>query len=356
MEGKFDTEFRLDVIQAGAGTPFNMNANEIIANRANTLLKGTKGSNKPVHPNNHVNLGQSSNDVIPSVTKLAALQTLPSLLERIKKLEQSLEKKSKEFKTIQKVGRTHLQDAVTITLGQEFDAYRAGVARSRKQIERNSEDMYELSLGGTAIGTGFNCHSQFKKTVITILSKLTKLNLKSPENLTETANNYSPFADFSNSITTLASNLFRMSQDLKLLSSGPHAGLNEINLPEVQPGSSIMPGKINPSILEAVEMAFYKISGNNETIRLASMHGQLNLNTNCPIIMFSLLETMDILGNTLDTLRTRCIDGIEANKKHIKEVYESSLCETVALVPKLGYDKVAEMVRKNVLKKKKDSK
>lgn len=347
MDGKFDSEFRLDVIQAGAGTPYNMNANEIISNRANVLLKGQKGTNKPVHPNNHVNLGQSSNDVIPSTTKLAILLSLPDLIKRVELLEKSFSKKAKEFSKIVKVGRTHMQDAVTITLGQEFDAYRAAITRSRKEVQLNSTNLNELSLGGTAVGTGFNCHPKFKAEVIKTLSKLTGLNLRSTENLTEGANNLSPLATFSNTLTTLASNLFRIAMDLKLLSSGPHAGLSEIFLPETQPGSSIMPGKINPSILEAVEMAFYKISGNNETARLAAMHGQLELNTNCPIIMFSILETMGILGNIVETFRLKCVDGIEANKRRIKEVYDSSLCETVALVPKLGYDKVAELVRKH---------
>lgn len=346
LEGKFDSEFRLDVIQAGAGTPFNMNANEIIANRANTILKGVKGSNKPVHPNNHVNLGQSSNDLTPSVTKLAILLSLPDLIAKIKLLEKSFDRKSKDFSSITKVGRTHLQDAVTITLGQEFDAYGKALTRARKEIEHDAEDLKELSLGGTAVGTGFNCHPKFKKEILATLSKATGIHLTSVENLTEGANNYSPFAEFANALSIFASNLFRIAMDLKILSSGPNAGLNEINLPATQPGSSIMPGKINPSIPEAVEMTFYKIAGNTETVRLAAMHGQLDLNTNGPIIMFSIIEAMEILGNMVETFRLRCLDGIEANKKHIKDVYNSSVCETVALVPKLGYDKVAEMVKK----------
>ncbi|MBT3864480.1 aspartate ammonia-lyase [Candidatus Peregrinibacteria bacterium] len=349
-EGKFDTEFRLDVLQAGAGTPFNMNTNEIIANRANVLLKGQKGKNSPVHPNNHVNLGQSSNDVIPSTTKIAALLLLQTLLEETKKLEKAFDKKATQFKTIKKVGRTHLQDAVPMTLGHEFDAYSKAITRSRKSIEKAAEDMHVIGLGGTAIGTGILAHPNFKKKVVEKLSKLTGLKLKNPENLTETTNNYAPFADFSNTLTLLASNLFRIAMDLKLLSSGPDAGINELDLPEVQPGSSIMPGKINPSIPESVEMAFYHISGNNETIKLAAMHGQLELNSNCPIIMYNLLQTEEILTNTLNTFRTKCIDGIEANKKQIKRLYDGSNCEATTLVPKYGYDKVAEMIKKGKLK------
>jgi len=352
LEGKFDNEFRLDVIQAGAGTPFNMNANEIIANRANVILKGIKGSNKPVHPNNHVNLGQSSNDVMPSVSKVAILLSLPELIKEVEKLEVTFDKKAKEFASLQKVGRTHLQDAVTITLGQEFAGYKSAISRSKKQIKHGSEDLKELSLGGTAVGTGFNCHPKFRAEITKILSQETGLRLSSVENLTEGANNFSAFAEFMNSVTTLASNLFRISMDLKLISSGPHAGFNEIDLPETQPGSSIMPGKINPSILEAVEMSFYKISGNNETVRLANMHGQLELNTNCPIVMFSILEAMEILKNVIGTFRTKCLDGITANKKHLKTMFEESLCSMVELVPKYGYDKVAEMVKKKKKAKK----
>lgn len=346
LEGKFDTEFRLDVIQAGAGTPLNMNANEIIANRANVLLKGEKGKKSPVHPNNHPNMGQSSNDVIPSATKIAALHLLQPLLESIKKIEKALEKKSQEFKGITKVGRSHLQDAVPITLGQEFAAYKAAIERSRKMVEKASEDLTHIGLGGTAIGTGLNANPKFKKLVVAKLAKLTGLKLQNPENLTETTNNYAPFADFSSALTTLSSNLFRIAMDLKILSSGPRAGIHELTLPEVEPGSSIMPGKINPSIPEAVEMSFYFISGCNETVRLAAMHGQLELNTNCPIIMWSLLQTEEILTNVVDTFRTKCLEGISANKKHIKDLYDGSLCEATRLVPRLGYDKVAEMVRK----------
>lgn len=348
-EGKFDTDFRLDVIQAGAGTPFNMNANEIIANRANLILKSHLGTNKPIHPNNHVNLSQSSNDVIPSSTKIAALLSLPNLLEETKRLEKSLATKSAQYKSLKKAARTHLQDAVPISLGQIFDSYRASIERSRKTIEKTSENLNELNLGGTAVGTGINAHPQFKKEVILSLNALTGLNLKSCENLTEGATNFAPFSDFSNTLTSLASNLYRLAMDLKLLSSGPRTGLKELILPAVQPGSSIMPGKVNPSIPEAVEMTFYQIAGNSETIRLASSSGQLELNTNCPIIMFNLLQSLEILTNICKTFRVKCIDHLEANKKRIKQLYDGSLCEATALVPKLGYDKVAEMVKKGKL-------
>jgi aspartate ammonia-lyase len=348
-EGKFDTDFRLDVIQAGAGTPFNMNANEIIANRANVSLKAKLGTNKPIHPNNHVNLGQSSNDVNPSTTKVAILLQLPALLTEAKKLEKSLATKASQFKSIKKVGRTHLQDAVPIPLGQEFDAYSRAITRSRTLIEKVSEDLYELSLGGTAVGTGILAHPKFKKTIVANLSKLTGLKLKSAQNLTEAANNYMPFSDFSSTLTSLSSNLFRIAMDLKFLGSGPNAGLAELKLPTVQPGSSIMPGKVNPSIPESVEMAHYQVSGNHETVRLAAMHGQLELNSNCPIIMYNILQSIEILTNICTTFRTRCIDGLTADKKRIKELYDNSLCEATALVPKLGYDKVAEMVKKGKL-------
>jgi len=348
-EGKFDTDFRLDIVQAGAGTPLNMNANEIITNRANTLLKSKLGANKPVHPNNHVNLGQSSNDVIPSATKISALLSLSKLLEETKRLEKALAIKSTQYKAIKKAARTHLQDAVPISLGQVFDAYRASIERSRKTVEKSSENLEELSLGGTAVGTGINAHPQFKKEVITSLKTLTGLNLRSCENLTEGATNFAPFSDFSNALTSLASNMYRLAMDLKLLSSGPRTGLSELKLPAVQPGSSIMPGKVNPSIPEAIEMTFYQISGNSETIRLASSNGQLELNTNCPIIMYNLLQSLEILTNATETFRTKCVENIEANKKRIKDLYDGSLCEATELVPRLGYDKVAEMVKNGKL-------
>ena len=345
-EGKFDTEFRLDVIQAGAGTPFNMNANEIITNRANVLLKGQKGKNSPVHPNNHTNLGQSSNDIIPSATKIDALLLLEELLNEIKKLENSLDKKAKEFKNITKVGRTHLQDAVPFPLSLEYEGYKAAITRSKKALERTAEELKEIGLGGTAVGTGFNAHPNFKKSVLKHLEPLTGLKLKNPENLAETATNYAPFADFAGALTSLAANLYKIAQDLKILSSGPDAGIGELKLPETQPGSSIMPGKVNPSILEAVEMSYYHLLGNNETVRIATGQGQLQLNSNCPIIMYNLLQSEEILINLIPTLRTKCLDGITANKKRIKELYEKSNCEATKLVPKLGYDKVAEMVKK----------
>lgn len=345
-EGKFDTDFRLDIIQAGAGTPFNMNTNEIIANRANILLKSNLGSNKPVHPNNHVNLGQSSNDVIPSTTKLAALLSLPALEKEVKKLEKALQIKAAKTKTIKKAGRTHLQDAVPITYGQIFDSHAKAIERSLKNIAKTAEDLHELSLGGTAVGTGLNAHPKFRPEVIKILSRLTGLKLKSCQNLTEGATNFAPFSDLSNALTSLASNLYRLAMDLKILGSGPATGIAELHLPKVQPGSSIMPGKINPSIPEAVEMTFYQIAGNNETIRLASANGQLELNTNCPIITYNLLQSIEILTNATETFRIRCIDKLEVDRKRVKQLYDNSLCEATALVPKLGYDKVAEMVRR----------
>jgi len=335
-EGKFDTDFRMDAIQAGAGTSYNMNANEIIANRANKLA----------HPNNHVNKGQSSNDVNPSATKIAALLSLPSLETEVKKLVKTLNAKSKATKSIKKAGRTHLQDAVPISYGQIFDSYAKAIERSLKTLSAASEDLHELTLGGTAVGTGITAHPKFKTTVTKNLSNLTGLKLKSCQNLTEGATNYAPFSDFSNAVTSLASNLYRLAMDLKILGSGPYTGLAELKLPEVQPGSSIMPGKVNPSIPEAVEMAFYQISGNNETIRLASSNGQLELNTNCPIIMYNLIQSLEILTTTAEMFRTRCIDGLTVNKKRVKELYDGSLVEATTLVDKLGYDKVAEMVKK----------
>ncbi|MDA1060510.1 MAG: aspartate ammonia-lyase [bacterium] len=345
IAGKFDNEFTLDIFQAGAGTSYNMNSNEIIANRANEILKGKKGEYKFVHPNNHVNMGQSTNDVIPTVTRIASLLLLPDLLREIKELEEELGRKAKEGKKITKVGRTHLQDAVPITFGQSFDAYKEALRKSREFIENQSQNLQILGIGGTATGTGINAHPRYKSLMIKNLSKLTGIKFKSAKNLTETSNNMNALMNFSASLRSLAVNLLNFCGDLKLLSMGPKAGISEIILPAVQPGSSIMPGKINPSIPECTEMICLQVLGNDRVIELAAQKSQFELNVFCPIIMPNLLQSILILTNGLKTLRERCIKDLKIDKERTQYLFENSLATATALVPEIGYSLTAEIVK-----------
>jgi aspartate ammonia-lyase len=345
IAGKFDQEFDLDIFQAGAGTNYNMNANEIIANRANELLKGKKGQYEYIHPNNHVNMAQSSNDLTPTVTRIAAIKMTTILIEELKSLEKLIGQKQKLYKDTLKVGRTHLQDAVPITVGQEFDSYREALKKSRKFIETQVKDLYIVGIGGTAVGTGITADPRYKALMIKKLSKLTGLKLKRAKNSTETANNMNSFMNFSAALKSLATNLLNICSDLKLMNMGPKAGLREITLPAVQPGSSIMPGKVNPSILECIEMICMQVLGNDKTIELSAQKSQFELNVMCPIIMYNLLQSIEILTNGLQTLREKAINKLKVNKKRIKELFEKSLSIATALVPHLGYERTAEIVK-----------
>lgn len=350
IDGNFDSDFTLDVFQAGAGTSYNMNANEIISNRANEILGGKKGEYNFVHPNNHVNIAQSTNDVIPTATRIAALFMLPDLLKEIGALEAAIEKIAKKHANLIKVGRTHLQDAVPITFGQEFDSYKEALKKSRQLIEFLSEDLQILGIGGTAVGTGINTDPKFKSTMVKNLTELTGIEFSSAENLTETTNNMNTFMNFSAGLRSLAVNVLNLCLDLKLMNMGPKAGLAEITLPPVQPGSSIMPGKVNPSIPEAVEMICMQVLGNDKTIEVACGRSNFEINVFCPVIMYNLVLSMQIMTNGLKTLREFSIEGLIINVDRITELYENSLCTATALSPKLGYAMTAEIV-KSALKK-----
>lgn len=350
MEGKFDNEFNLDVFQAGSGTSYNMNANEIIANRANEILGGKKGKYEFVHPNNHVNLAQSTNDVIPTAIRIAALLLLPQLFEELKKLEEEIGKKQEKYKDIVKVGRTHLQDAVPITFGQELDSFREALKKSYDFIERESYYFYILGIGGTAVGTGINTDPLYKKLIINNLSKFLGMRFERAKNSTEIANNMNVFLNFSSTLRSLATDLTNLSNNLMLMSMGPKAGIAEITLPKTQPGSSIMPGKINPSIPEAVMMACFHVLGNDRIIELAAQRSQFELNVMSPLIMFKLLESIEILTKTMGMLRTSCIKGLKANEKRIKRLLERSLSNATVLVPYLGYTETAEVVKASLKK------
>lgn len=352
IEGKFDSDFTLDIFQAGAGTSYNMNANEIIANRANEILGGKKGKYEFVHPNDHVNMAQSTNDVIPTATRISALLSLPGLLKNIATVEHDLEKIAKKHQKLIKVGRTHLQDAVPISLGQEFDSYKEALRKSREFIEHQSENLQILGIGGTAVGTGINTHPKYKNLMVKNLGKLIGLEFKSGKNLTEMTNNMTDFLNFSATLRSLATNLLNICNDLKIMNMGPKAGLAEITLPAVQPGSSIMPGKVNPSIPECLEMICMQVLGNDKTIEIACQKSSFELNVFCPIIMFNLLQSMEILSRGLKMFSGFCLETLQINEKRIKRLFEKSLCTATALSPKLGYQLTAEIVKSALQKRK----
>lgn len=350
IDGKFDDQFTLDVFQAGAGTPYNMNANEIVANRANELLGGKKGVYLPITPNNHVNWGQSSNDVIPTAIRIAALMRVNNLYPEVEKLGKAFLKKGKEFNKIIKIGRTHLQDAVPIRLGQEFEAYGSAILRCHKNIKDAFSHLLELGIGATALGTGITTHPNYRSLMVKNLRNLLgfKFTLtKYPMELTHSMN---AFTVASNSLRLLANDLVRIANDFKLLVSGPIGGIAEILIPEVEPGSSIMPGKINPSIPECVNMIGFQVIGNDTAINYGVQASQLELNVMTPMIMHNLMWSLKLLINGSRMFRTFCVEGVVADTKRCKDLLEKSLCLATGLSPYIGYKVTAEMV-KEALKK-----
>jgi len=350
-DGLYDSEYPLDLIQAGAGTPFNMNANEVIANRANEILGGKRGEYTPIHPNNHVNASQSSNDVTPTATRIAALFLIEPLLDSIKQLESSFAALALKHKNLIKVGRTHLEDAVPMSLGQEFGAFATMLKKTHERFAKNRGELLEVGLGGTALGSGINTHPQFQKKVVSELAKLTKLPLVATRDLFETTASMNNFVAVSNCCRMLAIDLTKIANDLKLLNMGPLAGIAEITLPEVEPGSSIMPGKVNPSIAEAVQIASYDVIAGDTAIMLAAQAGQLQLNVMTPLIIKHLLGALSLLKNTCDMFRTDCVDGIVVNAEKITKLYEKSLVTATALNPYIGYEVTAELVKEALEKR-----
>lgn len=344
IQGKFDNEYQIDIFQAGAGTPYNMNLNEIVANRANEILGAPKGSYKFVNPNNHVNMAQSSNDTIPTGVRIAIAWESIDLQREVAVFATALRKKAKKFSKILKVGRTHLQDAVPVTLGQEFESLAIAVEKDLLHLKQSTSGLFELGLGGTALGTGISTHKNYQKMVTRALAKLTKLPLKPTTNLFETTSNMNAFLAVSSSLRALAITMQRIAQDLKLLNMGPLGGIGEIILPEVEPGSSIMPGKVNPSVPECIQMIAFQVQGNDKAVELGVMHGQLELNVMTPLILKNLQESCTLLKHGLKMFREYCIDSILANEKRCQELLEKSLCVATGLNPYLGYHKVAELV------------
>jgi len=348
LSGKLIDQFVVDPYQAGAGTSHNMNVNEVIANRANEILGATLGSYKFIHPNDHVNMSQSTNDVIPTAIRIACLYTLPQLITNLTYLSHSFLIKSREFKTIIKSGRTHLQDALPITLGQEFSGYTQAVKNDIKRIERSANNLLKIGIGGTAVGTGINTHPKYHQLMIKELSKLTKLSLKPSGNLFESMQNTADFLDLSSTLRILAHTLIRIGNDLRLLSSGPKTGLAEIRLPEVQAGSSIMPGKVNPTIVEMLTMVCFQVIGYDQAILQASLSGQLELNIMFPLIAYNLLEQIKILTNAIYIFNKKCIIRMKANIEVCRFWFERSLGIAAILTPYLGYDKVANLVKESL--------
>jgi aspartate ammonia-lyase len=346
-EGGMRDQFVVDVFQAGAGTSHNMNANEIIANRANELLGGQRGAYDPVHPNDHVNMSQSTNDTVPAAIRLAALLMTPALLEAIDGLARSFEAKGREFDGILKSARTHLQDAVPIRLGQEFAAYAATLHRDHDRVDEAAAYLCEGNLGGTAAGTGMNTHPRYAETVARHLSDVSRVALRPASNLLAVTQSMSDFAHVSASLRTLALDLIQIANDLRLLSSGPRTGLGEIALPALQPGSSIMPGKVNPVIPEMVNMVCFQICGNDAAITMAVQAGQLELNVMMPVIAHNLLQSIEILTNAVHALDEKCMRGITADEARNRHYFEASVGMATVLNPLIGYEAAAKVAQES---------
>ena len=345
VSGKFHAHFVVDMIQGGAGTSTNMNANEVIANRALENLGYKKGDYKNCHPNNHVNLSQSTNDAYPTSIKIALIKSNRKLIEVLKELILSFETKAKEFSEVIKMGRTQLQDAVPMTLGQEFEAYAVTLEEEIKRLEQNADLFLEVNMGATAIGTGINVHPDYSEKCIIHLREITGLNIKLAENLVEATQDTGAFVMYSSAVKRLAVKLSKICNDLRLLSSGPRTGINEINLPPVQPGSSIMPGKVNPVIPEVVNQIAFKVIGNDLTVTMAAEGGQLELNVFEPVIVQSLFESIEMLKNGMRALKYKCIDGITANAERSRMLVENSIGIVTALNPVLGYEKASQLAK-----------
>ena len=347
ISGKLNDHFPLKVWQTGSGTQTNMNVNEVIANRAIQILGGKLGSKKPVHPNDHVNKSQSTNDVFPTAMHMAiAIRAKGKLLPSLKLLNLELQKKSKQFKKIIKVGRTHLQDATPITLGQEFSGYNSQLSKCIKRIETALEEIYFVAQGGTAVGTGLNTKKGFDKKIVSELKKITKLPFKPAPNKFAALAAHDAIVNFSGTMNTTAVCLMKIANDIRFLGSGPRAGYGELILPENEAGSSIMPGKVNPTQCEAVTMVCVKIIGNHNGITMAGSHGHFELNVFKPLIIHNILQSIHIMADSSKSFATYCIRGLKADKKKIKYFLDSSLMLVTAISPKVGYDNAAKIAKK----------
>ena len=346
IKGKLDEHFPLKVWQTGSGTQTNMNVNEVIANRAIQILGGKLGTKKPVHPNDHVNKSQSTNDVFPSAMHIAiALETRNKLLPSLNLLNKELKKKVSKFKNIIKVGRTHLQDATPLTLGQEFSGYQSQLEETINRVKNALNEIYFLAQGGTAIGTGMNTKKNFDKKICKEISKITKINFKPAKNKFAALAAHDAIVNFSGTLNTAAVCLMKIANDIRFLGSGPRAGYGELILPANEPGSSMMPGKVNPTQSEAVTMVCVKVIGNNNGITIAGSQGQFELNVFKPLIAHNILQSIDLLADSSNNFARFCVKGIKADIKQIKKDLESSLMLVTALAPEIGYDKAAKIAK-----------
>ena len=347
ISGKLNDHFPLKVWQTGSGTQTNMNVNEVIANRAIQILGGKLGSKKPVHPNDHVNKSQSTNDVFPTAMHMAiAIRAKGKLLPSLRLLNSELGKKSKQFKKIIKVGRTHLQDATPISLGQEFSGYHSQLSKCIKRIEIALQEIYFLAQGGTAVGTGLNTKKGFDKKIVSELKKITKLPFKPAANKFAALAAHDAIVNFSGTMNTTAVCLMKIANDIRFLGSGPRAGYGELILPENEPGSSIMPGKINPTQCEAVTMVCVKVIGNHNGITMAGSHGHFELNVFKPLIIHNILQSIHIMADSSKSFSNYCVKGLKADKKRIKKFLDNSLMLVTALSPIIGYDNAAMIAKK----------
>lgn len=344
MDGQLNDQFVVDPFQAGAGTSHNMNANEVIANRATEILGGQLGEYY-VHPNDHVNMAQSTNDVIPTALRLGSLWRLDELLGTLHELQSALEAKAQEFDDIIKSGRTHLQDAVPLRLGQEFGAYAKAVERDSQRVRRSAEGLRRLGIGGTAVGSGLNAHPEYHRRMVQKLSELSGLALQPSDNLFESMQSMADAADFSAALRTLALTLIRIANDFRLLSSGPSTGLDEIRLPAVQPGSSIMPGKVNPVLAEMLDQAMFHVIGCDTTVALAAQAGQLELNVMMPIIAHNLFEMMQVMIGAVKVFTERAVSGLAANREKAEGWLAKNAIIVTALNPIIGYEQGAALVK-----------
>jgi aspartate ammonia-lyase len=346
ISGKLHDNFVVDVYQAGAGTSQNMNANEVISNRAIEILGSRKGNYKIVHPNDHVNMSQSTNDTIHTIIHVASLLALNDIYHSLENLEKELSMKSRKFDKILKSGRTHLQDAVPMTLGQEFSGYSAMIRQNKRRIKNASKSIEELPIGGTAIGTSLNAGRKYTTKVVKEINSITGMKFKNAENIFESMQNTDAILELSSALRSLAVSLTKIANDIRLLQSGPTTGLDEISLPAVQPGSSIMPGKVNPVMAEMINMVSYQVIGNDTTISNATQAGQLELNVMMPVIGYNIINSIEILARGIDVFTNRCIRGIEANQEKCLEYLEKNPIAVTALNPYIGYEKSAEVAKR----------
>lgn len=348
LRGRFDDQFVVDVYQAGAGTSFNMNVNEVIANRANELLGARKGTYRHLHPNDHINMAQSTNDTFPTAIRLACLMALPDLLEALETLERSLRRKAGQFAGVVKAGRTHLQDAIPVRLGREFGAYALAIRKARRHLEMTARALHELNLGGTAVGLGTNAHPRYRALAIRGLARSLRLPLRPADDMMERTQSLGDFSRLSGSLRSYALELIRIANDLRLMNSGPNTGFGEIDLPATQPGSSIMPGKVNPVMPEMVAMVGFQVIGHDTTVAVAVQAGQLELNVMMPVVAYNLLQAMHLLTNASRTFATRCIDGITANRERCASLAARSLALVTALNPHIGYANAATIAKESL--------